>query len=96
MNHPQLNARSLFRISLSSRIAGVIMGAYSGFGLPFFYTTFPSVSKDPATAKLAYEYHKLVGHYAQYLIPLHVGAVGYHYLLKGQNILPRILSLGSK
>jgi cytochrome b561 len=45
---------------------------------------------------VSYKYHKLIGHYAQYLIPMHVGAVGYHYALKGTNILPRILSFGGK
>ena len=27
------------------------MGALSGFGLPFFFTTFASIKKEPAVAK---------------------------------------------
>ena len=48
-----------------------------------------------AIAKQAFWVHKQVGVYFKYLIPAHVGAVGFH-LLKGHNILPRMLSFLKK
>jgi cytochrome b561 len=76
-------------------ISGTVMGYYSGKGLPFFWKTLPGAEKaDGAKAKQAFQVHKQVGSYLQYVIPLHAGAVGYHFLVKGRNILPRILPFG--
>ena len=74
---------------------GVAMGLYSGFGLPFFFTTIPSISKEPAIAKKAYEWHKLFGPYFEYMIPVHIGAALMH-MVKGHPILPLIASFISK
>ena len=74
-------------------ISGVAMGYYGGKGLPFFWTKVPGASKENKNGKLAktsYQWHKWVGQYGVYLIPLHVGAVGYHHLFKGQAILARM------
>ncbi|KAJ1443328.1 hypothetical protein B484DRAFT_389604 [Ochromonadaceae sp. CCMP2298] len=88
---------SLYGFLIFMPASGVAMGYWGGKGLPFFYTTVKGADKaDGEIAKVSYKYHKLIGHYAQYLIPMHVGAVGYHLAMKGTNILPRILSLGKK
>jgi len=39
--------------------------------------------------------HKLAGQAFEYLVPLHVGAVGLH-AVKGQNILSRLAPFASK
>eukprot|EP00730_Choanoeca_flexa_P002851 TRINITY_DN11204_c0_g1_i2.p2 TRINITY_DN11204_c0_g1~~TRINITY_DN11204_c0_g1_i2.p2 ORF type:complete len:236 (+),score=52.41 TRINITY_DN11204_c0_g1_i2:2696-3403(+) len=78
-------------------VSGVIMGYYGGKGLPFFGYTIPGAQGDekrPSWAKQAYKLHKQAGLGLEFLIPLHVGAVGYH-MLKGQNILAR-MGIGSK
>lgn len=73
-------------------VSGVVMGYYSGKGLPFFWQTLPGAEKaNGDIAKQSFQVHKFVGHYFQYLIPVHVGAVGYHFVAKGTNILPRML-----
>mmetsp|Transcript_1207 Transcript_1207/g.1222 ORF Transcript_1207/g.1222 Transcript_1207/m.1222 type:complete len:213 (+) Transcript_1207:33-671(+) len=74
-------------------VSGVVMGYYSGKGLPFFWQTIPGAAKpDGDTAKQAFKIHKNVGTYLQYIIPIHVGAVGFHFIAQGKNILPRMLS----
>lgn len=73
-------------------LSGVAMGYFGGKGLPFFFTTIPGASqesKNGDVAKWSYMNHKKVGKVLQYLVPIHVGAVGYHFL-HGQNILRRV------
>jgi cytochrome b561 len=66
-------------------------------GLPFFGYTIPGAQGDdkrPAWAKRAYQLHKQAGLGLEFLIPAHVGAVGFH-MFKGQHILAR-MGIGSK
>lgn len=73
-------------------VSGVMMGYYSGKGLPFFFTTIPGASKqnvDGSWAGWAFGTHKWVGQAFEYFLPLHIGAVGFH-ALKGQQLLARI------
>lgn len=81
---------AMYAFGIFLPVSGVVMGAYSGFGLPFFYTTFPSIKKEPAIAKQAYELHKTAGQIFEYLVPLHVGGAFYH-VLRGHTIFGRIL-----
>ena len=67
-------------------------GYYGGKGIPFFWTTIPGAGpeeKDGALAKQAFINHKRAGEVLTYLVPLHVGAVGFH-VLKGHKILARM------
>eukprot|EP00602_Paraphysomonas_sp_CaronLab_P005430 CAMPEP_0185022088 /NCGR_PEP_ID=MMETSP1103-20130426/4809_1 /TAXON_ID=36769 /ORGANISM="Paraphysomonas bandaiensis, Strain Caron Lab Isolate" /LENGTH=167 /DNA_ID=CAMNT_0027554005 /DNA_START=169 /DNA_END=672 /DNA_ORIENTATION=- len=85
----------LYGFMIFMPVSGVLMGYYSGKGLPFIFTTIKGPAKaDGSIAKPAHKYHKLVGYYGQFLVPVHVGAVAYQYALKGRNILPRMFSLG--
>ena len=71
---------------------------YGGKGLPFFWTHFPGAQgddKDPKVAKFAYKSHKLVGKAFEILVPLHIGAVGFHYFIKAENIFRRINPLAT-
>ena len=73
----------------------VAMGSYSGFGLPFFFTTIPSIGKNKNIAGPAYEYHKVMGQVFKYMVPLHVGGAFYH-VFKGHTIFARMLPVASK
>lgn len=73
-------------------LTGIGMGYYGGKGLPFFFTTIPGADKESKNGKLAgwmWKVHKYAGVAMEYLIPIHVGAVGFH-ALKGHGILSRI------
>ena len=72
--------------------SGIAMGYYGGRGLPFFgYHIEGAAEADrkPAIAKNAYEFHKIAGQALEYVIPVHVGAAGFH-AVKGQKIFSRI------
>eukprot|EP01040_Poterioochromonas_malhamensis_P006313 gene6313-6795_t len=86
----KLGHLAMYSFAIFLPVSGVVMGAYSGFGLPFFYTTLPSISKEPAIAKQAYELHKIAGQIFEYLIPIHVGGAFYH-VFRGHTIFGRIL-----
>eukprot|EP00472_Partenskyella_glossopodia_P003566 CAMPEP_0197516934 /NCGR_PEP_ID=MMETSP1318-20131121/1888_1 /TAXON_ID=552666 /ORGANISM="Partenskyella glossopodia, Strain RCC365" /LENGTH=148 /DNA_ID=CAMNT_0043066087 /DNA_START=239 /DNA_END=685 /DNA_ORIENTATION=- len=74
---------------------GIAMGYYGGKGLPFFSYKIPGIPKaqrndnTKAIAKNSFKIHKNMGQAFEYLVPLHVGATGYH-VVKGQSILRRI------
>jgi len=73
-------------------LTGIGMGYYGGKGLPFFFTTIPGADKENKNGKLAgwmWKVHKYAGVAMEYLVPIHIGAVGFH-ALKGQNILTRM------
>ena len=87
---------TLYAFMIFMPITGIAMGYFGGKGLPFFGTTISGAEKaNGKVAKQAFWLHSNIGHYAQYMIPAHVGAVGFHYLARGKNILPRMLP-GSK
>lgn len=70
--------------------SGIAMGYYGGKGLPFFgYHISAAETPNKAIAGMAYKRHKQVGQALTYVVPIHVGATGYH-ILKGQNILLRM------
>lgn len=81
---------------LGMSATGLTMGLM-GKGLPFFGTTIPALKTqvfadrpNGKTAGAAFKLHKTYGPYFEYLVPFHIGAVGYH-MAKGQAILKRIL-----
>jgi len=80
----------LYGFAIVLPVSGVIMGSFSGFGLPFFFTTVPSVRKEPAVAKQAYDIHKIAGQAFEYIVPLHIGAAFLH-VFRGHQIFSRIL-----
>jgi cytochrome b561 len=75
---------------------GIAMGYYGGKGLPFFYTTLSGAeTANGAIAKQAFSIHKTLGTYGKFLLPIHVGAAGFH-TVKGQKIFSRINPFGAK
>jgi cytochrome b561 len=88
---------ALYGFMIAMPVTGVAMGYFGGKGLPFFYTTFDGAKEaNGDIAKQAYKTHKFIGGYGQYLIPVHVGAVGYQFMFKGRNILTRMLGSAPK
>lgn len=80
----------LYGFAIAMPVTGVMMGYYGGKGLPFFYTTLPgAATTDGATAKWAFGWHKSIGMYGKFLIPVHFAGTGYH-VVKGDAILARI------
>lgn len=70
--------------------SGIAMGYFGGKGLPFFVTTIPGADKpNGQIAKNSFWVHKQLGTYGKFLIPIHVGAAGFH-VVRGSNILRRI------
>lgn len=84
---------ALYGFLIFMPVSGVAMGYFGGKGLPFFFTTIPGAEKaNGAIAKQSFKFHKLIGHYGQYLIPLHLAGTATH-IMKGQTIMPRMFSL---
>ena len=86
---------ALYSLLVFLPVSGFTMGYFGGKGLPFFPdqggTVFTPKSGEfgkaanGAWAKWAYQNHKLAGQALEYLVPLHIGAVGFHHIAKGQN-----------
>eukprot|EP00238_Polyblepharides_amylifera_P006292 CAMPEP_0196579076 /NCGR_PEP_ID=MMETSP1081-20130531/17621_1 /TAXON_ID=36882 /ORGANISM="Pyramimonas amylifera, Strain CCMP720" /LENGTH=146 /DNA_ID=CAMNT_0041898527 /DNA_START=333 /DNA_END=773 /DNA_ORIENTATION=+ len=94
LQHLAANAShtALYGFMLAMPTSGIAMGYYGGKGIPFFGYTIPGADKENRSgwvAKNAFQAHKLMGQAFEYLVPLHIGAVGVH-LFKGQNILARL------
>eukprot|EP00054_Salpingoeca_dolichothecata_P032209 m.265736 g.265736 ORF g.265736 m.265736 type:complete len:199 (+) comp29497_c0_seq1:43-639(+) len=81
---------ALYGFMVIMPVTGVLMGYYGGKGLPFFSTTIKGTETPNKTiAGNSFKVHKFIGEYGKYLLPLHLGGVGFHYA-KGQRILSRI------
>mmetsp|Transcript_10611 Transcript_10611/g.12070 ORF Transcript_10611/g.12070 Transcript_10611/m.12070 type:complete len:318 (+) Transcript_10611:16-969(+) len=74
-------------------VSGFAFGYYSGWGVPFFVWDIPGAAKEDQNEELNqwfYEWHHNIGWALTYGIGLHVGAVGYHQLLRRHRILDRM------
>jgi len=88
----RLNHYALYGSLTVLPVSGVLMGYYGGKGLPFFNYHIDGASKEnqkPAVAKQAFKIHKTVGQVFTYLIPLHIGAAGWH-AMRGHPIFTRV------
>ena len=87
-----LSHAALYGFTIVMPVTGIAMGYFGGKGLPFFVTTIPGAEKaNGGIAKQAFGIHKQAGQLLEYLIPVHVGAVGFQLIVKGRNILPRMI-----
>lgn len=85
-----LSHYALYGFMVIMPASGIAMGYYGGKGLPFFGTTFAgSSTPNGAIAKNSFFVHKQLGTYGKFLVPLHVGASGWHFA-RGQTIFARI------
>eukprot|EP00636_Phaeomonas_parva_P019091 CAMPEP_0118854542 /NCGR_PEP_ID=MMETSP1163-20130328/2714_1 /TAXON_ID=124430 /ORGANISM="Phaeomonas parva, Strain CCMP2877" /LENGTH=138 /DNA_ID=CAMNT_0006787281 /DNA_START=1 /DNA_END=417 /DNA_ORIENTATION=+ len=84
----------LYSMLVFMSASGIAMGYYGGRGVPFFdIWKLPGASKENKSgqiAKQAYQWHKKLGYYFELFVPVHIGAVGYHRLIKGHNAIRRI------
>jgi superoxide oxidase len=78
-------------------ISGLGFGYASGWGVPFFAWKVPGAPPEKAESptykaieKFFYENHHRVGQMMEYLLPIHVGAVIFHHLYRGHNMLRRM------
>jgi len=88
---------SLYGMIIIMPVTGICMGWYSGFGVPFFKWHLPGAPKEKT---LTEDYkqkrvwvrntHKQFVKVLEYLIPIHIGAVGFAYVARGQNLLRRM------
>ena len=70
---------SLYAFMGIMSVSGILMGYYGGKGLPFFFTTLPGDKEgNKSIAGNSYKIHTFIGHNFKYLVPLHVGAAGFH------------------
>ena len=75
-------------------VTGVAMGIFSGKGLPFFVTTLAEGGpKIDAVSGTSYKVHTFIGHNFKYIVPLHIGAAGYHAGM-GHKVFARINPFG--
>ena len=68
---------------------GVLMGYYGARGFPFWVTTLNIGTLDKKTATDNYNWHKQVGFWWKFLIPLHVAGAFSHWAL-GQRVFVRM------
>ena len=90
----QASHASLYGFMTVMPVTGIAMGYFGGKGLPFFFTTIPGAEKaDGGIAKKAFWWHKNVGYYGKFVVPLHIGASVTH-LARGHPILARLNPFG--
>ena len=80
---------------------GIAMGYFGGKGLPFFVTTIPGAvhtDENKASygniAKQSFKFHKTLGTYGKYLIPLHIGGALKHSVTGNSMIWSRVNPFG--
>jgi len=78
-------------------ISGLGFGYASGWGVPFFVWNVPGAPKEKAESppykaveKFFYENHHRVGQVLEYLLPLHIGAVFFHHLVRSHKLIQRM------
>jgi len=74
-------------------VSGLAFGYFSCWGVPFFSWHIPGAAKEDENKELTdffYNGHHLVGQALEYLLVLHVAAVGYHHLLRNHNLFARM------
>ena len=97
-----LSHAALYGAMIFMPVSGLAFGYYSCWGVPFFAWNVPGLPKEQyderakAIEDFFYTNHHRVGQVLEYLVPLHIGAVGYHHLLRGHNLLGRMNPFAAK
>eukprot|EP01001_Neometanema_parovale_P011511 NODE_7762_length_744_cov_177.438003_g7512_i0.p1 GENE.NODE_7762_length_744_cov_177.438003_g7512_i0~~NODE_7762_length_744_cov_177.438003_g7512_i0.p1 ORF type:complete len:177 (-),score=22.49 NODE_7762_length_744_cov_177.438003_g7512_i0:126-656(-) len=88
--------RLLYGFIITMPVTGVGMGWYSGWGIPFFGMKVEgAATPNKKLAGNMYTVHTWVGYYGKMLVPLHVGAAGWH-AARGQSVWRRINPFAQK
>lgn len=83
-------------------VSGLAFGYFSCWGVPFFYWDVPGLPKEKYTPRMKaiedffYVNHHRVGQWMEFLVPVHIGAVVFNKLIRGQDIIRRMIPWGSK
>ena len=96
---------AMYPMMAAMPLTGIAMSYYGGGGIPFFGVTIPGKG-DPKEADMAFaksqsDWHTTLGNVFEVLVPLHIGAAGYHMIKHSVNPLPRMatpemISLGAQ
>ena len=84
---------SLYVLLLAMPIVGYIANSAYGAPTPFFglFDLPPIVGKNEALATQLFTIHRWVGWLVIALVLMHVGAALYHYFIRRDNVLKRML-----
>ena len=84
---------SLYALLLAMPIVGYIANSAFGATTPFFglFNLPPIVAKNDALSEQLFTIHRWVGWLVILLVLMHVGAALYHYFIRRDNVLPRML-----
>lgn len=84
---------SLYALLLAMPIVGYIANSAFGATTPFFglFNLPPIVAKNDALSTQLFTIHRWVGWLVILLVLMHVGAALYHYFIRRDNVLPRML-----
>ena len=84
---------SLYVLLLAMPIVGYIANSVFGASTPFFglFDLPPIVGKNEAVATQLFTIHRWVGWLVIILVLMHVGAALYHYFIRRDNVLQRML-----
>ena len=84
---------SLYALLLAMPIVGYIANSAFGATTPFFglFNLPPIVAKNDALSTQLFTIHRWAGWLVILLVLMHVGAALYHYFIRRDNVLPRML-----
>jgi cytochrome b561 len=84
---------SFYVLLLAMPVVGYIANSAYGAPAPFFglFNIPPVVEKNEALATQLFAVHRWVGWFLIVLVLTHVGAALYHYFIRGDNVLQRML-----
>lgn len=84
---------SLYVLLLAMPVVGYIANSAFGAPTPFFglFNLPPIVGKDEALSEQLFTLHRWVGYLVILLVLAHVGAALYHYFIRNDNVLRRML-----
>jgi len=84
---------SLYVLLLAMPVVGHIANSAYGAPTPFFglFNLPPVIGKNEALATQLFTYHRWAGYLVILLVLMHVGAALYHYVIRNDNVLQRML-----
>ena len=84
---------ALYAVMIGFPISGYLMSMAGGHGITVFglFQLPDLVGKNPDLGKLAHQIHGICGTVAYIVVAVHVGAALFHYYVKKDNVLTRML-----
>jgi len=88
-----INHYALYGLTAWMPLTGFGMGYFSGYGVPFFSWDIPGASPEKVNRNRSgtfYKLHTNAGKVLEFLIPLHLGGVVWHHIVRRTNLLQRM------